>query len=140
MRLAVYEILEKASKLKTKTDKIRYLQENHNPVVLSVLKHAYDPTIEFELPPGSPPYSPSEFLDEHGMLYTEARKFYLFVKGGHPTLTNLRRESLFITLLESVHPEDAKLLVAMKDKKLPYKGITKQLVKETFPGLINEQD
>ena len=73
------------------------------------------------------------------MLYSEARKFYLFVKDGHPGLTNLKRESLFITMLESVDPKDAELLIGMKDKKLPYKGINVAIVTEAFPGLINEQ-
>jgi len=140
MRLAIHEILENASKQKTKKEKIEYLHLNHNPVLLSVIKHAFDPGIEFDLPPGAPPYSPSEYMEDHGMLYTEARKFYLFVKGGNPNLTALKRESLFITLLESVHPGDAKLLISMKDKKLPYKSITKQLIKEAFPGLIDEQE
>jgi len=139
MRLAISEILEQVAAAKTKKEKIELLHRNDNTVLRSVIKHALDPNILFELPPGAPPYKKSDFLDDHGMLYTEARKFYLFVKGGHPTLTNLRRESLFITLLESVHPKDAELLVAMKDKKLPYKGITKSLIKEAYPGLIDDE-
>jgi hypothetical protein len=44
----------------------------------------------------------------------------------------MRRESLFITLLESVDPKDAKLLLSVKNKKLPYKNITKDLIQEAF--------
>jgi hypothetical protein len=71
-------------------------------------------------------------------LFAEIRRLYLFLKGGNPNLTKLRRETLFIELLESVHPSDAKILIAIKDKKLPYKGLTAKLVKEAFPGLIEE--
>jgi hypothetical protein len=73
------------------------------------------------------------------MLYTEARRLYLFLKGGNPNLTSFRRETLYITLLETVHPDDAKLLLAIKEKKLPYKGLTLNFIKEALPGLIDEQ-
>jgi hypothetical protein len=46
---------------------------------------------------------------------------------------------MFISLLENVDPKDAKLLCAIKEKKLPFKGITIQHVTEGLPGLINEQ-
>jgi hypothetical protein len=59
----------------------------------------------------------------------------LFVEGGNPNLTNLRRETLFIQLLESVDPNDAKLLLAMKDKKSAFSGINKTIVRQAFPDL-----
>lgn len=139
MRLSISEILDRVSKAKTKTEKLEVFRQHDNPVLRSVLKHALDKSIVFDLPEGAPPYKPSEHVESQGMLYSEARKFYLFVKDGHPGLTNLKRESLFITMLESVDPKDAELLIGMKDKKLPYKGITSTLVEEAFPGLINEQ-
>lgn len=139
MKLGVAEILENASKLSKKQDKIDYLRKNFNPTIGTILKYAFDPNIVWDLPPGEPPYKPSEFPDAHGMLYTEARRLYLFVKGGNPNLTQLKRESLYIGLLESVHPSDAKLLVAIKDKKLPYKGLTENLIKEAYPGLLTNE-
>ena len=48
----------------------------------------------------------------------------------------LKRESLFLNLLDTLHVEEAELLIAAKDKKMKYKGITKKLVKDTFPNLI----
>lgn len=139
MRLAVSEILENASKLSKKDEKIDYLRKNYNPVLGNILKYCFEPKWEWELPPGDPPYKPSEYPDSHGMLYTEARKMYLFLKGGNPNLTPLRRESLYISLLESIHPNDAKLLLAIRERKLPYKGLTINLIKEAYPGLIDEQ-
>jgi len=126
-------------KAKTKSEKLETFRQYDNPTLRSILKHTLDKNIVFDLPEGAPPYRPSDHIESQGMLYSEARKIYLFVKGGHPGLSNLKRESLFITMLESVDPKDAELLIAMKDKKLPYKGITAALVTEAYPGLIDEQ-
>ena len=67
------------------------------------------------------------------------------MEGGNPNLKPLRREFLFIQLLESIDSEDAKLLLSVKDKKLPFKGITEKIVRQAFPDLLpqeenNEQD
>lgn len=118
-----------------KEDKISALRANQSPAMLQILKYTFDPNIKFLLPKGDPPYNPLEF-DEPGRLYVEARKLYLFIEGGHPTLNQLKRESLFIALLENINPEDANLILAMKDKKSPLKGLTKNLVSTAFPGLI----
>jgi hypothetical protein len=138
MRLSISEILDRASNMKTKKEKIDFLRGNDNSVLRNILRYAYDPSIKFLLPEGAPPYKRSEFVDGHGMLYSESRKLYLFVEGGNPNLTPLKREMLFINFLESLDPKDADLMINVKDKKIPYKGINKALIKETFPGLINE--
>ena len=63
--------------------------------------------------------------------------FYLFVKGGNDNLNQLRRETMFVELLENIDPEDAKLLAAIKDKKMPegYEGLDEKHVKKAFPDL-----
>ena len=48
----------------------------------------------------------------------------------------LRRESMFVELLERVDPNDAKLILAVKDRKLSYKGLSYKLVKDTWPTLL----
>jgi hypothetical protein len=138
MRLAIYEILENTAKLTKKEEKIEYLRKNFNPVLGNILKYTFDKQFQWDLPPGAPPYKPSEFPDTHGMLYSEARKMYLFLKGGNENLTPFRREMLYINFLETIHPDDAKLIVAIKEKKLPYKGLTVNLIKEAYPGLIDD--
>jgi hypothetical protein len=138
MRLAIYEILENTAKLTKKEEKIEYLRKNFNPVLGNILKYTFDKQFQWDLPPGAPPYKPSEFPDTHGMLYSEARKMYLFLKGGNENLTPFRREMLYINFLETIHPDDAKLIVAIKEKKLPYKGLTVILIKEAYPGLIDD--
>lgn len=139
MKLSISEILDNASKITKREEKIEYLRQNYNPVLGNILKYTFEPKFEWDLPPGDPPYKPSEYPDSHGMLYTEARRMYLFFKGGNPNLTPFRREMLFINFLETIHPNDAKLILAIRTKKLPYKGLTLNLIKEAYPGLIDEQ-
>jgi len=91
------------------------------------------------LPEGNPPYKEvGPDVDAQGRLVQELRKLYLFIEGDTDTQKNLkqvRREQLFIEMLESVDPGDAKVLLGMKDGKLPFKSITKKLVAEAFPNL-----
>lgn len=136
MKLGVAEILKKASALKSKEDKINFLRSNDNFALRTILQGALDPRIKWLLPPGEVPYKKNDLPDLQGTLYSEARRLYLFVEGGSPGLTQLRRETLFIELMESLDSEDSELLVSVKDKKIPYKGITPALIKEAFPGLI----
>ena len=140
MKLGVAEILGKIANLKTKEEKIAALRHVDNFAIRTVLQGAYDKNIKWLLPPGEVPYKKNDLKDLESVLYSEIRKLYLFIEGGNPNLKQLRRETLFIELLESIAPADAELLASIKDKKLPYKGITEAIVKEAFPGLINEQD
>ena len=136
MKLMISEILKQCGEISQRQKKIEFLRKNYSPALGTILKYTYDPNLKFLLPEGPVPYTPSNVVENHGMLYSEARKLYLFVEGGHPNLTQIKRETLFIQLLESVHPEDAKLLESVKDKKLPFKGVTKKLVQEAFEGLL----
>ena len=138
MRLGIFQILEKAAEPKATADKIAVLHQHSSPALHTILKYTYDPNIVWDLPEGQPPYKPCPFPAQEMRLYSEIRRLYLFIKGGNPNLTKLRREALFIELLESIHPSDAALLVHVKDKKLPYKGLTAKVIKEAFPGLIEE--
>jgi hypothetical protein len=139
MRKSVAEILEEISALKKKEDKIAKLRENvSNMVMLKILQWTYDQRIKWLLPEGEVPYNPTKYLDQEGNLYNEARRLYLFVEGGNPNLKQIRREFLFIQLLETLSPKEAQLMASVKDKKLPFKGISEKLVQEAFPGLINE--
>lgn len=138
----IAEILEEVSKLKKKEERIEALrQHGDNRAMLQILQYALDPRIKWLLPDGIPPFKKNEFLDQESNLYSEIRRLYLFIEGGNPNLTPVKREMLFIGLLEMIAPSDAMLLCAAKDKKLPYKTITKEIVNEAFPGLLelNEQ-
>jgi hypothetical protein len=119
-------------------ERIKCLQQNGNEAIRTVLKLVFDPNVEWLLPEGEPPYTPCEFPHQENMLYMEARRLYLFVKGGNDNLKTVRRERMYVDMLESIEPTDAKLLLAMKDKKLPkgYENITAKLVKKAFPDLF----
>lgn len=136
MKLGLAEILKKASEFDKKQDKIDWLNKWDCVALRNILKLAYDPRIKFLLPEGAPPYKANDLPDLQNVLYSELRKMYLFLDGGHPTLKQVRREYLFVQLLENLDKQDAELVIAVKDKKLPYKGITKKFVEEMFPGLL----
>jgi len=136
MKLGVAEILENVSNLRTKEEKIAMLRANNTVALQTVLRGAFDPTIVWALPEGAPPYKPNDLVDQQHRFYAECRKMYLFIQGGHSSLKQTRREQLYVELLETIDPKDANLLIAIKDKKMPYKGITRELVNEAIPGLL----
>lgn len=138
-RPTVSELLQKIEDFDKQKDKIEYLQSIRHPVIETVLKHMFDPKLKFDLPPGEPPFTVMDF-DEPGRLWAEARRFYLFTKDGNPNLTSIRKERLFIDLLESVVESDAKLVLAVKDQKSPYKGLTRKLVEKAYPGIIGANE
>lgn len=136
MRLSISEILKRTSELPTIEEKIDFLRTNQSVPLCSILKNIYDAEIKFILPEGAPPYKPNPYPGQELRLYSENRRLYIFMEGQGPNLSKVRREQLFIEMLEAVDTEDAKLLIAMKDKQMPYTGITGELVMQAFPGLI----
>ena len=71
---------------------------------------------------------------EHTLLYQEAKRLYLFTKGGDNSLSDTKRQTLFIQMLEGLSAEEAEFLVAVVNKKVnnKYKGFTANLVKDAF--------
>jgi hypothetical protein len=100
-----------------------------------IFAHSFLPEYKMDLPEGEPPFKPAS--EPMGMtptnMFSEARRMYVFTR---KDLTAIKRESLFISLLEGVHPDEAKVLVAMKDQKLHkmYPKITHKLVSDA--GII----
>lgn len=137
-----YSIFEEVDKAKTKKEKIETLKKHSSPSLKLVLGATFDPRVKWLLPEGEPPYKPlPKGSDGELDLSGELRKLYLFTEGNTETQRNLKqtkRETLFIGLLESLDPDEAKVLVAMKDRKLPFKSITKKLVAEAFPNLTKD--
>jgi len=112
--------------------------ENESNPLKDLLRYAFHPDIKFALPSGEPPYKTIGSPDEYNptYLYPNIRKFYLYIEGGHDGLTQLRREQLFVSMLESLHPKEAAVVIQVKDKKLNYRGLTYKLVKNTFPEIL----
>lgn len=130
------EILTKVNNAKDKPKKIKVLQDNESPELKMILKGAFDPKIQWDLPEGTPPFMPNEVPigTEHTYLRQEAKRLYRFVKGADSTLTKPKRETLFIQMLEGLHVDEANLLINVKEKQLNkvYKGLTESVVKEAF--------
>ena len=135
------EILKKVNNAKDKPKKIAVLKQYDNAQLRMVLKGAFDPKIEWDLPEGIPPYMANEAPagTEHTLLKAEARRLYHFVKGADKSLSKTRKETMFIQVLEGLHKDEAELLINMKDKKLNkiYKGLTESVVREAFGWEIN---
>ena len=148
MDLLISEILDKVSKVKTKQEKVNILREHNHPSLRMVIKSSFDANIEWALPEGEVPFTRNEAPEgtEHSSLSYESRKLYHFIKGGNPQISQNKRESMFVQMLEGLHESEADVLVAAKDKKLHqvYKGLSAPVVKEAFNWndeyMINEDD
>tara|TARA_B100000902_G_scaffold170678_1_gene165082 strand:+ start:412 stop:930 length:519 start_codon:yes stop_codon:yes gene_type:complete len=132
----ISEIFTKINNAKDKPKKVEVLKQYDTPGMRMILKGAFDPKIEWDLPPGTPPYIANEAPagTEHTYLEVEAKRLYNFAKGGNDQLNQIRKETLFIQMLEGLHADEAKVLIDIKNKSLnkTYKGLTSEMVKEAF--------
>ena len=138
-RLLISEILRKVSNAKTKKEKVELLQKHNTPALRQLLIWNFDESVVSMVPEGEVPYTPNDAPTgtDHTRLEQEYRGFYRFVKGGADKLPSLKRESLFVQLLEGLSAEEAELLCLVKDGSLTskYKRITKAVVSEAFPQI-----
>lgn len=152
----ISEVLQRASNAKTKDEKVSILQEYKSPALTKILLCNFAKSVEFVFPSGQTPYTQSDVPKgiNHQMLYNEHRHLEKFIKKTinnrvyygcsgttSPNIKSLKKEALWIQLLEALHSDEADLLDLVKDKNLTerYK-VTKQNVIEAFPelGLQNE--
>ena len=143
-----FEVLDAASKMRSKANKVEVLKRYKHPSVMAVLIWNFDETVISLLPQGEVPYGSNiedetmtgtlsekieDAVSKMGELRTtslgandqgkasirkEYTKFYNFIKGGNDSLTGLRRETMFINILTGLHPLEAEILILTKDKKL----------------------
>ena len=161
-----FEVLEAASKQRTKAKKIEVLQRYAHDSIMALLIWNFDESAISVLPPGEVPYGNTrednsvtgtlsdKINDAVGMMKEsgstslgsqdqgkasirkEYTKFYNFLKGGNNGLSNLRRETMFINILEGLHPLEAEILILTKDKRLTDKyKITKEIVSAAYPQI-----
>ena len=135
--LDVFEVFELFEKAKTRAEKIEVLKKHESWALKDIIRGALDPRIEWLLPKGEVPYTPSEPHNAPSSLLRKNRDFRYVVKGGvGGQMPPIKREKIFLGIVESIHPKDAELVCAMINKKLPVKGLTVKLVQEAFPGLL----
>ena len=161
-----FEVLDAASKQRTKAKKIEVLQRYAHDSIMALMIWNFDETAISVLPPGEVPYGNTREdnsvtgslsdkindavgkMNEMGTtslgsqdqgkasIRKEYTKFYNFLKGGNDSLSSLRRETMFINILEGLHPLEAEILVLVKDKRLTDKyKITKEVVSAAYPQI-----
>tara|TARA_R110001606_G_scaffold114217_2_gene241631 strand:- start:2435 stop:2857 length:423 start_codon:yes stop_codon:yes gene_type:complete len=140
MKKYIHEVLEETCKLENRDDRIAYLKENAFKQVKTVLQLCYNDKIELELPYGRPPFEPCpEGKEPIGMSKVLA-PIGTCVKAN--TALQVRKEKIFISILEGLCEEDAHILCAAKDgtvttlKNKKYSKITKSLVEAAFPEIL----
>ena len=134
----LHEILDLASKQRTKAKKIEVLQEYGHDAIKSILIWNFDQTVISILPIGDVPFNKNEVPvgTDHTSLRREYKHLYNFVKGGNDSLSGLRRETMFIQMLEGLHPEEAEILCLTKDKRLTEKyKVTYEIVQQAYPDI-----
>lgn len=160
-----FEILELASKQRSNAGKVEVLKKYRNDALVSILIWNFDDSIVSLLPVGEVPYSrveeqssfndtlssslskatkveglsrADEFIRErHTSIRNEYQNFYNYLQGGNPSLSSLRRETMFIQMLEGLHPLEAEIMCLVKDKKLTDKyKITFDNIKEAYPEIV----
>ena len=137
-RLLLSEILRKVSNAKTKKEKVDLLRRYNSTALRQLLIINFDDSVISMMPEGEVPYTPNDAPvgTDHTRLEHEYKGLYRFFKGG-AKLPGLKRESMFVQLLEGLSAEEAELVCLVKDKKLgdKYKRITKAVVSEAFPQI-----
>ena len=144
-RLAFYEMFEQVAVLKTHEERVAKLRDlgNKNIMVKQLVNMCYHPKIKWMLPEGKIPddaYKHAEKEEDEGALTLrlsmEFRTLPNFLNvGPYPKMHPNQRERLFIALLEKLHPKDVTLICSIKDKKMPFENLTKELAEEAFPDL-----
>ena len=133
------EILDYVESQKTKAKKVQALQEYRDDSLTAILIWNFDDRVQSAIPEGVVPYKENEVPvgTDHTSLRREWKNLYHFIKGGNDELSSLRRETMFIQMLEGLHPEEAKIICLVKDKNLTEKyKVTRELVEEAFPDIV----
>jgi len=120
------EILDEINKNPKKLEEYKT-----DPDIDLLFKYAFHPNGKMILPEGDPPYKPdaAPMGMSPAVFRQELQRLYIFCR---KDLTPIKREQLFISLLESIHPDEAKVMIAVKDQKLDklYKKITRKVVEQ----------
>jgi len=147
MQYSIAEIFELVEAEPDQETKALILRENISAALRTILMVAFDPRVRWVLPPGPMNYRPGpptglEHMLQHKTIY-ESLSLYNFdatlpphITLQQPNMPLQKRVDLFCQLLETVDPRDAVILVAAKDKRLPYPSITPNLVAMAFPGML----
>lgn len=134
------EIFDLVDKAKTKQEKVNILKQHESPAIRGFLKMNFNKEVQLDLPEGEPPFKkqPDRPIGEHeSKLFTEYRRFYIWLDP-NTKLPQVKKETLFIEMLESLHISEAEDIILIKDKKLQkkYKTLKEDIVREAFPQIL----
>ena len=121
---------------KDEVDKI--IKEYECDILKSLFIWNFDDSVISLLPPGTVPYKPNEnpLGTDHSSLRREQRSLYNFVKGGNDQLSTIRRETIFIQMLEGLHPKEANIIIAVKDGNLEdMYDVPFEVVEDAYPDI-----
>ena len=135
-----FEVLALASKQRSSTKKVEVLKKYEHESIKAIFIWNYDDSVVSLLPEGVVPYERNEVPvgTDHTSLRKEYVNLYHFVKGGNDSLSAIRRETMFIQMLEGLHPQEADILTLVKDGGLErqYPKITKGVVDTAYPDIV----
>ena len=135
----IHEILDLVEEQKTKAKKVAILKEYRDDSLTAILIWNFDSSVISAVPEGVVPYKENEVPigTDHTSLRREWKNLFHFIKGGNDSLSNLRRETMFIQMLEGLHPDEAKIICLVKDKNLTEKyKLTQALVADAYPDIV----
>ena len=131
----VFALCEEAKSVK---ERVAILKQESTFGIRTLLQANYMADLEFDLPPGDPPYRVNEAVPGN-----QRRHFEKVVKDlkhliKQSPLSKIAKETKYIRLLENLSAEDAKIVIAVKDKKLKslYKSLTESTVRKAFPNIL----
>ena len=135
----VHEVLAMANKQRKIDERIEVLKEYRNEALVSLLIWNFDESIISMVPEGVVPYEKNDVPigTDHTTLRREWKRLYNFVKGGNDSLSSIRRETMFIQMLEGLHPEEADILCLVKDKMLAsrYTKLNQEIIAQAYPDI-----
>ena len=137
MRYSIAEIIQQANEVRGVHKRAQFLIDNFSNQLWTILDYTFNPDINW-IVPYDLPYN--ESVDDKAALrtrlYTESRKLFYFTNLTPHNLNQAKLDNLFRTLLETIHPDDAKLLLhIIQFRSLPGDKITKKIVEAAFPKL-----
>jgi hypothetical protein len=141
MQYLISELFDIVEKQPDTQSRLNVLSQYNNDVVRTILRFNYDHNLVFNVPEGEPPFNkitdrPIGF--HQTTLQQELRRMYIWVNNNDMSIPKLKREALFIGMLEGLHHTEAEILCLVKDRKLEtkYPSLSYDLVNEAFPGLL----
>jgi len=138
MAKLIYEVIVEAGKKRSKAEKVECLKQNESWALKDILRGTYDDAVQWLVPVGAPPYTPNKEESTPSNLIRQNTQFrYLVDSPDARNVLKAKRENIYIRLLESIHPLDAEIVINMVSKK-SIKGISKSVVQEAYPGLIQK--